>query len=201
MHRRAAPPPVHSDDCNPAPFGNMVSLNADRNCQLAPDQRLESIVTCISTIDIQTRLDVQELLSRFSHFLDHDRGACWADLFTTDGVFGCADGNRVIGAAELATLPSLVTERGHGAWRHLITAVVIERRTTRKDLIVRAYCPVIDMNQHSALAAFYDIDFTLRFASRWRIAQAVVRRVGAETGANVGAAAITSGALPRMALQ
>ncbi len=157
-------------------------------------------MTCISTIDIQTRLDVHELLSHFSHFLDHDRGPCWADLFTTDGVFECSDGNRLRGATELVTLPALVVERGHGAWRHLITAVVIERCATRKDLTVHAYCPVIDMDQSSALAAFYDLDFRLRLASRWRISYAKARRVGA-TGAQVGAAALASAALSRMAMQ
>lgn len=156
---------------------------------------------CISTIDIQTRLDVQELLSHFAHFLDHDRGSCWADLFTTDGVFECADGHRLQGAAELATLPALVSERGHGAWRHMISQIVIERRNTRKDLIVRAYCPVIDMDDTSALAAFYDFDFTLRFTSRWRIEHALARRVGTSTDANVGAAAVANATLSRMALQ
>lgn len=158
-------------------------------------------MSCISTIDIQTRLDVQELLSHFSHFLDHDRGPCWADLFTTDGVFECADGDRLQGTAALATLPSIVNERGHGAWRHLITQVVIERCNTRKDLRVHAYCPVIDMDQNSALAAFYDFDFTLRFASRWRISRALARRVGTTSSANVGAAAMANAALSRMALQ
>lgn len=158
-------------------------------------------MACISTIDIQTRLDVQELLSHFSHFLDHDRGACWADLFTTDGIFECANGSRLQGATELATVPSLVHESGQGAWRHLITAVVIERQNTRKDLSVRAYCPVIDMSQDSTLAAFYDFEFTLRFASRWRISHALARRVGASAGAEVGAAAVANAALSRIALQ
>ncbi len=158
-------------------------------------------MTCISTIDIQTRLDVSELLSHFSHFLDHDRGLCWSDLFTTDGVFECAEGKRLEGSAELATLPSLVAERGNGAWRHLITAVVIERRNTRKDLTVRAYCPVVDMDRSSTLAVFYDFEFTLRFASRWRIAYALARRVGHATGADIGAAAGSGAALTRMALQ
>lgn len=157
-------------------------------------------MTCISTIDIQTRLDVQELLSHFSHFLDHDRGACWADLFTADGVFECADGHRLQGADALATLPAMVAERGHGAWRHLITAVVIERCSNRKEVSVHAYGPVLDMDQNSALAAFYDFEFTLRFASRWRIAHALARRVGTAAG-DIGAAAVTKAVPVRMALQ
>lgn len=157
-------------------------------------------MACISTIDLQTRLDVHELLSHFSHFLDHDRGTCWADLFTTDGVFEC-DGLRLRGRTELATVPSLVTQAGKGAWRHPITAVVIERCNTRKDLTVNAYCPVIDMNHSSTLSTFYDFDFTLRFASRWRISHALAARVGCSSNADIGAAAVASRASSAMALQ
>nr|WP_279587911.1 nuclear transport factor 2 family protein [Sphingomonas vulcanisoli] len=158
-------------------------------------------MVCISTIDIQTRLDVQELLSHFSHFLDHDRGACWADLFTTDGVFECADGNRLCGAAELATLPSMVNERGHGAWRHLITAPIIQRCNTRKEMSVHAYCQVLDMDENSAVAAFYDLDLTLRHAARWRISHALARRVGVSVSANIGAAAMANTASAQRSLQ
>jgi hypothetical protein len=158
-------------------------------------------MACISTIDIQTRLDVQELLSHYSHFLDHNQGACWAELFTVDGVFECANGNRLRGCTELATVPAMVNERGGGVWRHLITAVVIKRVNTRKDLVVQAYGPVIDMNQTSALAAFYDYSFTLRFGSSWRIAHALARRVGGTNAPDVGAAAVANLALAPMALQ
>ena len=158
-------------------------------------------MVCISTINMQTRLDVQELLSHFSHFLDHDRGACFAELFTGDGVFECIDGKCLRGSAELATLPSLVYERGHGAWRHLISATVIERADTRKGLTVKAYCPVVDMDQNSSIAAFYDFEFTLRFTSRWRISHALVNRVGSSAAASVGAAAVAAGAIAQMALQ
>jgi hypothetical protein len=158
-------------------------------------------MACISTIDIQTRLDVQELLSHYSHFLDHNQGACWAELFTVDGVFECANGNRLRGCAELSTVPAMVSERGGGVWRHLITAVVIKRVNTRKDLVVQAYGPVIDMNQNSALAAFYDYSFTLRFGSSWRIAHALARRVGGTAAPDIGAAAIANLTLAPMALQ
>lgn len=149
-------------------------------------------MTCISTIDYQTRLDVQELLGRYSHFLDHDRGECWADLFTTDGVFECADGKRLEGPAALATLPGLVQAKGRAAWRHLITAIVIERGDMRKGLVVRAYGPVLDMDNSGAVAAFYDYEFSLRFAGRWRISHLLATRVGADTGSAIGAAALTN---------
>lgn len=158
-------------------------------------------MTCISTINVQTRLDVQELLSHFSHFLDHDAGPCFADLFTVDGVFECANGSRLEGPAQLATLPALVRERGNGTWRHMITAVVVGRALARKELTVRAYCPVIDMDQASALATFYDFDFNLRFASRWRISHARARRVGVSDGASIGVPVVAGSGFAPMGLQ
>jgi len=153
-------------------------------------------MTCISTIDYQTRLDVHELLAQYSHLLDHDRGACWADLFTMDGVFECADGKRFEGSAALSTLPGLVHAKGRGAWRHMITAIVIERGDKRKGLTVRAYGPVLDMDNAGAIAAFYDYEFELRFAARWRIARVFATKVGAGAVPGAGVAALAASAAP-----
>jgi len=143
-------------------------------------------MTCISTISTQARLDVQELLSHFSHFLDHNQGRSWAELFTIDGTFECGPGNVLQGEEELATVPARVHELGHGGWRHVITAVAIERTNSPKHLVIRAYCPVMDLNESNALAAFFDFQFTLRFASRWRIQHAQATRVGAAANHYVG---------------
>lgn len=158
-------------------------------------------MTCISTIDYQTRLDVHELLGQYSHFLDHGRGACWADLFTMDGVFECADGRRLEGPAALATLPGLVEAKGHGGWRHMISAIVIERGDARKGLLVRAYGPVLDMDNAGAVAAFYDYEFTLRFAARWRIKHVLATRVGTFASPGVGIAAIAGASAGSPSLQ
>ncbi len=158
-------------------------------------------MVCISTIDLQTRLDVHELLSHFSHFLDHNQGASWAELFTLDGVFECSDGSRLRGSVDLATVPAKVSARGQGLWRHLITAVMISRNETRKALTVRAYGPVIDMSQSGALAAFYDYEFTLKFTSSWRIASAMAHRVGGVTASQIGAASIANLAQSSISLQ
>lgn len=156
-------------------------------------------MTCISTIDLQTRLDVHELLARFSHFLDHGRGACWAELFTTDGVFECHAGERIEGMAALAELPGRVGALGGGNWRHIVTGIIVDRLPGRKDLVARAYGPVVDMGQAGALAAFYDYEFTLRLAARWRIKHAKVTQVGDAVAA--GAAAIAQHVPAAAALQ
>jgi len=154
-------------------------------------------MTCISTIGTQTRLDVHELLSHFAHCLDHNRGAEWANLFTFDGVYQC--GTTVLeGADELATVPARIHALGHGGWRHVITAVAIERTNRPKELIIRAYCPVMDLNEGNGMAAFFDLEFTLRFTSQWRIERALATRVGAKADRYVGAA--QTAAVPDAAL-
>ncbi|WP_420383559.1 nuclear transport factor 2 family protein [Novosphingobium sp.] len=142
-------------------------------------------MTCISTIGTQTRLDVQELLSHFAHCLDHDRGYDWANLFTYDGVYQC--GSAILkGPDELATVPSRIWTLGQGGWRHIITAVAIERTNNPKEIVVRAYCPVMDLNEGNALMAFFDLEFALRSTSQWRISHALATRVGAKGKHYVG---------------
>jgi hypothetical protein len=84
-------------------------------------------MTCISSVDHQTRLDVHELLARFCHHLDHDQSDAWGALFTLDGSFDCDAGYRFAGHAELATLPGIVRTCGGGIWRHTITATAMRR--------------------------------------------------------------------------
>ncbi len=157
-------------------------------------------MTCISTIGTQTRLDIHELLSHFAHCLDHDRGQDWANLFTHDGVYQC--GSTVLeGADELATVPVRIHTLGHGAWRHVITAVAIERTNRPKELVIRAYCPVMDLNEGNAMAAFFDLEFVLRFTSQWRIARAVATRVGARGHHYAGTADSALAAEPAPLLQ
>ena len=159
-------------------------------------------MTCISTIGTQTRLDVQELLSHFSHFLDHNQGAAWAELFTMDGIFECGPDTVMQGPEELATVPARIHTLGHGGWRHVITAVAIERTNSPKELTIRAYCPVMDLNESNPLAAFFDLQFTVRFTSRWRIRHALATRVGTTHNQYVGmAAARALAAEPVLSLQ
>ncbi|WP_169542625.1 nuclear transport factor 2 family protein [Sphingomonas baiyangensis] len=163
-------------------------------------------MSSISTIDFQTRLDVQELLGRFAHYLDHGEAARWAGLFCLNGVFECGgsegcDALRLEGSEALATLPAMIAERGGGEWRHIITAITIDRCAVRKDLIADAYGPVIDMGAGGAIAAFYDFRFQLHRAGGWRIRHVLAKRIGAAAGCLPHVAGVTPAATERYSLQ
>jgi len=124
----------------------------------------------ISNLDVQTRLDVRELLSRFCHAVDHMDEAGWGRLFTADAKFHsplCGDyGCR----AELMDLPRKMHEEGGGFWRHEFTNIVIDRTGNNRELQVRAYCTVTDWKNGGQPVFFADCEIVLRHTSQWQIA-------------------------------
>ena len=133
---------------------------------------------CISAIDHPTRVEVQELLSRYCHYLDHDRGDCWAKLFTHDGVFEESDGLTLRGQAELGSLPSIIRRDGGGMLRHMISTIIVDRCDASRDLIVSAYGPVADLRGDGGISTFYDYHIRINRVPAWRIARIVATRVG-----------------------
>lgn len=127
-------------------------------------------VGAISTLDVQTRLDVHELLSRYCHLIDHGAGAAFSDLFTSDAVVEVGDEMRLVGRAEIATVPDMVQQRGGGAWRHQATNVIIDRGDHPRHLRVGAYLLVIDWSNGGALAGFSEYRLDLRKTCHWQIA-------------------------------
>lgn len=97
-------------------------------------------MSAFSAIDLQTRLEVQDLLSRFCHALDHNAVDRWAKLFTTDGYIDAPRLGCFKGREEIIKIPEMVHELGGGAWRHYLNNVYIERAEDNRDLKVEAYC-------------------------------------------------------------
>jgi hypothetical protein len=137
-------------------------------------------MACISTLDHQTRLDVHELLARYCQFMDHDRGECWASLFTADGVFEKASGFRLEGTQELATFPAKIHAVGGGCWRHVVTNVTIDRCPNHKDVIVNAYVMVMDWAEGGKPVGLCDTRMVVRRANAWRIARVDATPVGVD---------------------
>jgi len=133
---------------------------------------------CISAIDHPTRVEVQELLSRYCHYLDHDRGDCWAKLFTHDGVFEDSDGLVLRGHGELGSLPSIIARDGGGMLRHMVSSIIVDRCATSRDLVVSAYGPVADLRGDGGISTFYDYQVLINRVPAWRIARIVATRVG-----------------------
>ncbi|MEN2786787.1 nuclear transport factor 2 family protein [Sphingomonas qilianensis] len=133
---------------------------------------------CISAIDHPTRVEVQELLARYCQYLDHDRGECWSQLFTADGVYQDSDGLTLRGRDELRTLPSIVRRDGAGLLRHIMTSIIVDRCDTSRDLVISAYGPVADLRASGGFSTFFDYEIRINRTPGWHIAKIVATRVG-----------------------
>lgn len=127
-------------------------------------------MSMISTVDVQTRLDINELLNRYCHYLDHGQGDEWAGLFTRDALFEIKGHHQLEGQEELRTLPPLISSRANGMWRSQITNILIDHGPGRKELLVRAYGLVTDWGNDGRPHSFLDYTMLLRNSCRWQIA-------------------------------
>ncbi|MEG3086830.1 nuclear transport factor 2 family protein [Sphingomonas sp. PB4P5] len=143
---------------------------------------------CISAIDPPTRVEVQELLSRYCHYLDHDRGECWSQLFTSDGQYEDSDGLILRGTDALRSLPAIIRRNSAGMLRHMVSAIIVDRCEASRDLVVSAYGPVVDLRGNGGFSTFYDYKVQINRVPAWRIAKIVATRVGG-TGATLSGAA------------
>jgi hypothetical protein len=134
----------------------------------------------ISNLDVQTRLDVREVLSRFCHAIDHVDECGWARLFTMDAKFRSALCGDFVGRDEILALPRKMHELGEGYWRHDFTNIVIDRTESHRTLKVRAYCTVTDWSDCGKPVFFADCVIILRNTCQWQIAELTAQAVRAD---------------------
>lgn len=124
----------------------------------------------ISTVDLQTKMDVHELLSRFCHFLDHNSGSEWARLFTPTAVIEKGPLGSFSGHSEISQIPAMVAEKGDGLLRHHLTNVMFERTGNPRELVIDAYFLGTDWGQGGALVHSADFKAVLQNRCHWQIA-------------------------------
>jgi hypothetical protein len=90
-------------------------------------------------ISIQDTLAVQDLLARYCWYLDQNRGAEWAALYTEDGVFEGTRPQPVCGRPKLQEVPSQGWTYSKGTMRHQYTNLYIEAGSDENGLLVRFY--------------------------------------------------------------
>lgn len=95
-----------------------------------------------------------------------------------DSIFECGSGILVQASEQLAILAERIHEREHGEWRHIITAVTMNPGATRRDVVVQAYGPLIDIGQGGVIADFYNYRFEFHLSSCWRIRRVYTQYVG-----------------------
>lgn len=147
------------------------------------------------SIDHNARLDVHDLLARFCQYLDQGRDRDWAELFHCQGSFECVGCGSWRGTEQLAMVPALARGQASGEIRRLVSAVIIDPGATWRDLEVKAYGPVIDLERGGAIAAFYDYSFSLHYVYRWKIRHASANYLGSVSPdiANVQRLAVLAG--------
>lgn len=130
------------------------------------------------TTSNSARLDVHDLLARFCQYLDQGRVKEWADLFLGHATFTCDGGVVWKGIEQISRIPHLLQIEARGSRRHLMNAILIEEGANWRDLQVKAYGPVIDLDLAGAVTDYYDYSFRLRFVNRWRIFEASAKYIG-----------------------
>jgi hypothetical protein len=127
--------------------------------------------TMSNSLDLETKLNIADVLGRYCHRVDENNADGWAQLFTEDGVFEVPGAVRLQGTAQLRAMPGVVLEQGGGKWRHQITNIVADPGDTPDTARVRAYGVLTDWRKGGALASFSDYRITMRRVGReWRIA-------------------------------
>lgn len=140
---------------------------------------------CISTVDLQTKMDIQELLSRYCHFIDHNNAIEWARLFTADCRMDCGSMGIFDGRAAIAGIPALVQAKGGGNLRHHLSNVMMERTANPRELDMHAYCLLTDWSRQGAMVACFDFHARLQNRCHWQIAELSMKPVGACDGRGV----------------
>lgn len=128
----------------------------------------------VSTIDMHTRVEISELVTRYCHYADHGEGEKWAELFTLKGIFEIAGWLRLEGREQLRSLPGLIAEKGGGLWRHQVSNLMIDHAGLNQKC-ARAYCTVLDWGNGGVPVHFYEMTILLRLCKRWHFEQIEAR--------------------------
>lgn len=150
----------------------------------------------ISNLDVQTRLDIREMLSRFCHAIDHVDECGWARLFTQDVKLSSALCGDFIGRDEILMLPQKMHDLGGGYWRHDFTNIVIDRTGNNRELKVRAYCTVTDWSAGGSPVFFADCAITVRNTCQWQISDMTATAIRADGMPMPPVSAVVGGTRP-----
>jgi hypothetical protein len=90
-------------------------------------------------VPVEDVLAVQDLLGRYCWYVDENRGADWAALYTEDGVFEGTRPEPVTGRAALAQVPAGLHAHFEGRMRHQWGNLYLERGDDDNHLIARFY--------------------------------------------------------------
>lgn len=129
----------------------------------------------MTTISVENRLAIHELIAEYSHCVDNCRGEDWAGLFLEDGKLVGTD-NPFLGRQALIDQAAAL-KAGPTEYRHIITNVFIQPGATDEQAVASAYGTVIDWaSTPPPISIFVEYTFNLvRPSEKWQIAELHVR--------------------------
>ncbi|MBG6119994.1 MULTISPECIES: nuclear transport factor 2 family protein [unclassified Sphingobium] len=127
---------------------------------------------CISTIDLQVRMDLHEVLSRFCIALDRGQTNAWSNLFTADATFVWQNDEALQGRDALALIPDKCAALG---LRHHFSSIVLDRLESPKSMRCQATCIVTDWQDRAKISDVLDCDIVFRKTSNWQIVEVNAR--------------------------
>jgi hypothetical protein len=130
----------------------------------------------MTTISVENRIAVHELIAEYSHRVDNYRGKEWSELFLEDG--------RLIGVEQpLLGRKAFVDQSnrlktGPTEYRHLITNVYVLPGATDTAATAKAYGTVADWAVvPPVMALFVEYRFSLvKQGEQWKIAEMEINR-------------------------
>jgi hypothetical protein len=101
----------------------------------------------IKPVPVEDFLAVQELVARYCWYVDENRGADWAALYTDDGIFEGTRPEPVIGRAALEKVPGELNGYFNGRLRHQASNLYVEHGTEPGTLVARFYNQIAKWDQ------------------------------------------------------
>jgi uncharacterized protein (TIGR02246 family) len=128
----------------------------------------------MAKLDVSDRIEIEELLARYCHRVDHGDAEGWANLFTPDGSFEVPGAMTLNGTEQLRNMPGIVAQQGGGKWRHQITSIATEAGPKPGTARLQAYGLITDWRDGNKLLTFTDYEMQLdKGDGAWHIAKLV----------------------------
>ncbi len=147
------------------------------------------------TEELLTRLEIEELNAEFAYLIDHDLSEGVADLFTEDGSYGRATGERSAGRDAIRESYRRRTAHGARTARHIFTnlRLTVESDTRARGTVIMtlfAEDGAPPLPAEPMLVADYDDVYERGADGRWRYASRTItwlfRREGASSPLALG---------------
>jgi hypothetical protein len=130
----------------------------------------------MTTISVENRLAIHELIAQYSHCVDNYRGTEWSELFLEDGRLDGVE-TPLVGRQAFVE-QSDVLKAGPTEYRHIITNVYLLPGATDEQAVALAYGTVADWAFSPPIMSIF-VEYRFELINRgdeWKIARVHINR-------------------------